>query len=130
MTEFIKETVSTQGDNPTVEEKTNSTATGYQTAEYLVYFFFGMLEILLVFRLILKMTGASSFNAFVSLIYGVTGIFILPFQGIFHQATTSGIETTAVLEPSTIVAIVVYAILAVGIVKLVRILSGRQQQSS
>ncbi|HLD92043.1 MAG TPA: YggT family protein, partial [Patescibacteria group bacterium] len=38
------------------------------------------------------------------------------------------LETTSVLEPSTLVAIIVYAILAVGIVKLIRISSGEEQQ--
>jgi len=120
MAEVIKETV---------VSAPKSEATSYQTVEYLLYFFFGVLEILLVFRLVLKLLGASFSNAFVGLIYGLTGIFILPFQGIFHQATTQGVETTAILEPATIVAIIVYAVLAVGVVKLVRILSGKQQQA-
>jgi hypothetical protein len=63
----------------------------------------------------------------VGLIYGITGIFILPFEGIFHRGYTQGVETTSVLEPSTLVAIIVYAVLAWGIVKLLRILSGQQQ---
>lgn len=132
MAEFIKETVVTQenNDKPVVSTAVSRDATGYQTAEYLVYFLFGTLEILLVFRLILKLTGASISSAFVGLIYGITGIFILPFQGIFRQATTTGIETTAILEPATLVSIIVYAVLGIGIVKLVRILSGKQQQAS
>lgn len=132
MTEFIKETVTTEGDrdnNEVVSTKATNDATSYQTSEYLVYFFFGALEILLAFRLILRLTGASSFSAFVSLIYGITGIFIMPFQGIFQQATAKGAVTTAVLEPATLVAIIVYAVLAVGVVKLVRIFSGKQQTS-
>lgn len=131
MAELIKETVITQDDsdsNETVSTKAaKNDATSYQTIEYLIYFFFGALEILLAFRLILKLTGANSFSAFVGLVYGLTGVFIAPFQGIFQQATTAGIETTAVLEPATLVAIIVYAVLAVGIVKLLRILSGKQQ---
>ena len=102
-------------------------ATNSQTIEYLIYFLFGALEILLAFRLILKLTGASLSSGFVGLIYGLTGIFILPFEGIFHRGFAQGIETTSVLEPSTLVAIIVYAVLAVGIVKLVRIFSGEQQ---
>ncbi len=129
MTESIKETVTTQENSPAANSTKNEQATSYQTVEYLTYFFFGALEVLLVFRLILKLTGANSFSAFVGLVYGITGVFIVPFQGIFHQATTAGVETTAVLEPSTIVAIVVYAVLAIGIVKLLRILSGKKQQA-
>ena len=129
MAELVKETVTTQDNTPVKTSSNNERATSYQTIEYLIYFFFGALEILLAFRLILRLTGANSFSAFVGLIYGITGVLIVPFQGIFHQATTTGVEQTAVLEPATIVAIVVYAVLAIGIVKLVRILSGKQQAS-
>jgi len=121
MAESIKETVTTQ------ESKIE--ATNSQTIEYLVYFFFGTLEILLAFRLFLKVTGASILSAFVGLIYGVTGVFILPFEGIFRRGFSQGLETTSVLEPSTLVAIIVYAFLAWGIVKLIRILSGEKQAS-
>lgn len=129
MAEFIKETVTTQENSSVPTSVKNEQATSYQTIEYLIYFFFGALEILLAFRLILKLTGANSFSAFVGLIYGITGVFIVPFQGIFQQATAQGAVTTAVLEPATLVAIVVYAVLAVGIVKLLRILSGKKQQA-
>lgn len=104
-------------------------ATKSQKIEYVVYFFFGVLEILLAFRLILKLMGASLASGFVSLIYRLTEIFILPFNGIFSKGYTQGVETTSVLEPATIVAIVVYMILAWGIVKLIRISSGEQQES-
>ncbi|OGC68396.1 hypothetical protein A2415_01410 [candidate division WWE3 bacterium RIFOXYC1_FULL_39_7] len=105
-------------------------ATSFQTIEYLIYFFFGTLEILLAFRLVLKLTGASIASGFVGLIYSLTGVFILPFEGIFRRGYTQGIETTSVLEPSTLVAIIVYAVLAWGIVNLIRIFSGEKQQTT
>jgi hypothetical protein len=128
MSEIIKETTTAKetGNNPVVEAP-KPKASGFQTIEYLVYFLFGALEILLAFRLVLKLTGASVGSAFVSLIYGLTGIFIMPFNGIFHRGFAQGVETTAVLEPATLVAIIVYAILAWGIVKLVRILSQKEE---
>lgn len=129
MAELVKETVTTESSTPVLKSTSNDQATNYQTVEYLIYFFFGALEILLAFRLILKLTGANSFSAFVNLIYGITGVFIVPFQGIFSQAITQGVETTAILEPATLVAMVVYAVLAIGIVKLLRILSGKKQQA-
>ncbi|PIS21366.1 YggT family protein [candidate division WWE3 bacterium CG_4_10_14_0_2_um_filter_42_7] len=85
------------------------------------------MEILLAFRLVLKLMGASTASAFVGLIYGITGIFILPFEGIFRRGFSEGLETTSVLEPATLVAIIVYAVVAWGIVKLLRILSGEKQ---
>lgn len=131
MAEIIKETTTTQDNNirPAVNAPVKRKATGSQTIEYLVYFLFGVLEILLAFRLVLKLTGASLSSAFVGFIYGITGIFIAPFEGIFHRGFAPGVETTAVLEPSTLVAIIVYAFAAWGIVKLVRILSGEHQDS-
>ena len=131
MAEIVKESVTTQNEGPkaAVTTETKMVATSSQTIEYLVYFLFGALEILLAFRLILKLTGASISSAFVGFIYGVTGLFVLPFEGIFRRAVTQGIETTAVLEPSTLIALVVYAVLAWGIVKLIRIFSGERQVS-
>lgn len=137
MAETSKETVTTQGNNvnPVVNTTTKSTsvkstATSSQTVEYLIYFLFGALEIILAFRLLLKLTGASISSAFVGLIYRLTGIFILPFEGIFRRGFAQGVETISVFEPSTLVAIIVYAFLAWGIVKLLRILSGEQQQQT
>lgn len=110
---------------PIISTPVRAGATNKETAEYLIYFFFGFLEVLLALRLILKLTGASTASGFVRLIYSLTGVFILPFQGIFSQAYAS----TSVLEPSTIVAILVYMLLAWGIVSFLRISSGEQQES-
>lgn len=131
MAEIVKETKTVQQDGPkaAVTIETKRLATSSQTVEYLVYFFSGALEILLAFRLVLKLMGASVTSAFVGLVYGITGIFILPFEGIFRRGFAQGVETTAILEPSTVVAIIVYAVLAWGIVKLIQVLSGEQQAS-
>lgn len=128
MTEIIKETVTTNEDTSSVkvvpvEEK----VTGTQTTGRVVYYIFGLLEILLAFRFVFKLAGASQGSAFVSFIYRITRIFILPFEGIFRRAVAQGVETTSVLEPSTIVALIVYMLLAWGIVKLVRVLSRERQ---
>ena len=121
MAEITRETVRTENNNVTVPA--TAEVSGNQTVGRVVYFLFGILEVLLVFRLIFKLAGASYGSSFVSLIYSLTGIFIMPFNGIFRQATATGVETTAVLEPATLVAIIVYAVLAWGIVALIRIAS-------
>lgn len=81
----------------------------------------GILESLLAFRLIFKLLGANPESTFVSLIYTVSGVFVIPFRGIFSSAVTEGIETKSVLEPPTIIAMIVYALIAYGIVKLIEI---------
>jgi hypothetical protein len=127
----MKETITTREDGPstTTTAPAKREATGSQTVGYLVYFVFGVLGILLAFRLVLKLMGANTSNAFVDGIYGITRIFILPFEGIFRSGTTEGIETTSVFEPSTLIAIIVYAALAWGIVKILQIASGEKQQT-
>lgn len=131
MAEIIKETIVTQDNSgkPVVKSPVVTKATGTQTIEYLVYFLFGFLEILLAFRFVLKLTGANVASGFVNFIYSLSGIFILPFSGIFSKGYAEGLENTSVFEPATLVALVVYLLVAWGIVKLVKISSGEKQES-
>lgn len=87
----------------------------------LVYYVLGVLETLLAFRLIFKFLGANPGSTFVSLIYNMSEVFLAPFKGIFRSAVSSGIETKSVLEPTTIIAMIVYALIAYGIVRLIEI---------
>jgi hypothetical protein len=109
---------------PSTTRETANEASRSQTIEYTVYFIFGALDILLAFRLVLKFLGASTSSAFVRMIYSFSNMFIWPFEGIFRRAVTEGIETASVLEPATIVALIVYGILAWGIVKLIHLFYG------
>ena len=132
MTEITKEVITTNesgNKRPVVATPVKIEASNKETIEYLIYFFFGFIEILLAFRLVLKLTGASVASTFVRFIYGLTGIFTLPFEGIFRRGYSQGVETTSVLEPAVIVAIIVYIILAWGIVKLLRISTGEKQEN-
>ena len=89
------------------------------TARKVVYYILGLLEVLLAFRLTFKLRGANPYSGFSSFIYSISQVFLVPFTAIFRPAVTQGIETNAVLEPSTIIAMVVYALIAWGIVKLI-----------
>ncbi|HEX6977089.1 MAG TPA: YggT family protein [Patescibacteria group bacterium] len=112
-----------------VSEKTqvsSSSAEKYETVGVitnLVLYGAGVIEILLLFRFILKILGANPGSMFVSFIYTVSGIFEMPFRGIFHSTATQGIETSSILEPSTVVALFVYLVIAVGITQLIRLLT-------
>ncbi len=114
-------------EEPVVTTPLRSGATNHETYEYLVYYIFGALDILLAFRIVLKLLGASTSSFFVNLIYSLSRVFIMPFEGIFRRVTAQSGGTTTIIEPSAIVAIIVYAILAFGIVKLIRISSGEEQ---
>jgi ABC-type amino acid transport system permease subunit len=81
----------------------------------------------LAFRFVLKLTGAGLGSDFVNFIYSLSNIFTIPFQGIFSSGTAQGAETTAVFEPATIVAVLVYAVVAWGLVQLIKLISGKKQ---
>lgn len=108
-------------------EETKLGASKSEIIEYVVYYFFGAIEILLMFRFVLRLAGANNNSAFVNMIYGLTNIFTWPFESIFRRTVAPGFETMSVFEPATLTAVVVYAIISWGIVKLVRITSGEKQ---
>lgn len=93
----------------------------------IVYYILGVLEVLLAFRLIFKLLGANPASSFVAGIYTLSNIFLSPFTGIFRTATARGVETQSVLEPATIVAMIVYALIGWGIVKLIEIIRHNQK---
>ena len=86
-----------------------------------VYYALGVLEVFFAFRFVFKILGANMDSAFVSFIYSSTRLFMAPFTGIFRFAVSDGIETKSVLEPTLIIAMIVYALAAWGIVKLIEI---------
>jgi len=96
------------------------------TPRKVIYYILGILEVLLMFRLIFKVLGANPGSIFVSIIYSVTNIFLTPFNGIFRSAISEGIETKSILEPSLIIAMVVYILLAMGIVRLIEIMNNHK----
>lgn len=94
----------------------------------MIFYVTGIIETLLAFRFFFKAFGANPGNSFVSFIYSVSSIFEGPFRGIFRSATTEGIETTAVIEPSTIFAMIIFLILAVGLTQLINVLTANDDE--
>jgi uncharacterized membrane protein HdeD (DUF308 family) len=93
----------------------------------IVYYVLGTIEVLFALRLILKVLGANPQSSFASLLYSVTALFMAPFNGIFRTAVSQGLETQSVLEPALLIAMLVYALLAWGIVKLMYTVSSHNE---
>ncbi len=122
--ENVKETeVSQQGNTQVVRERTSTgqSQDARMTLANAVWFLLGALEILLAFRFFLKLLGANPSSGFVSFIYTVTSGFTAPFRGIFSTPTTGGNIVTSVFETGTLLAMIVYALIGWGIVKLVNL---------
>ena len=128
MSEF-KEVVTTSKDEGVdttgarVQQQTRKVNTevssdGKTTASNAVWYILGVIEILIGLRFVLKIFGANPNSGFVDFIYNITGILTGPFDNIFGVSSAQTGEVRSVFEPSIIVAAIVYALIAWGVVKL------------
>jgi len=84
------------------------------------------LEILLAFRIILRWMAANPDSGFGMLMYGVTGLFVAPFNGLVATPLLDG----APLEVTTLIAMVVYALAFWGLAYVIRMVVDRPGASS
>lgn len=91
-------------------ESTKPLYRGVQVVWYSLY----IIEGLLVIRFLLKLLGANAGAAFTDLVYTLSGIFAWPFVAVFQNTAVSG----SVFEWTTLLAMLVYWLLATAIVKL------------
>lgn len=120
----VRETNERQGDTnirrQTVESSTKPE--GKVVAQRIVYYIAGFIIALLVLRTILLLLAANQGSAFVDLVYNVSYVFAWPFFGIFSYQPAYGQST---FEISSVVAVIVYALAAMGIAKLFTLTSSR-----
>ena len=95
-------------------EKTRGIAAANQNSSVarivnIVYLLFGAIELLLVVRIVLHMVSANPDNSFASFVNGLSAPFVALFANLLQNPT---LGTTGVVEITTLVAIVVYAMLA------------------
>ncbi|HLC45173.1 MAG: hypothetical protein A2722_04545 [Candidatus Doudnabacteria bacterium RIFCSPHIGHO2_01_FULL_50_11] len=80
----------------------------------IVWYIVGLLEAILAFRFVLKLLGANASAGFTSFIYGISQPFAAPFLNVFKITKVEG----SVLEWTTLLAMLVYWLVAIAIVKL------------
>ncbi len=105
------------------EDKNQSRANTRYWIKTVTYFVLAVLEIILLLYLFFGLFRANQGNGFIAFLYGVSHVFVAPFNNIF--------PSTSSFAASTIIAMIVYALLAWGIVSLGRVIfapvvSGRQ----
>lgn len=96
-------------------------ADGRVVAQRVVWYIAGVIIALLAVRLLLFLFGANQGSGFVDFVYAVTWVFAAPFYGIFPQPAYGA----SVLDTASLVAIVVYALVAWGVAKLFTLNSSR-----
>lgn len=92
-------------------------------AARVIYFITGCIVVLLALRMVLLLLAANRDNGFVTFIYDISGVFAAPFYGIFSYTPSYG---SSVFEISSVVAIIVYALVGWGLAKLVTLGSARR----
>lgn len=76
-------------------------------ATQFIWMLLGLFEALLALRIVLKLIGANPGSPIVALIYGFTGLFLLPFSGLIGSPTVGNM----VLELSSLFAMLIYGLI-------------------
>lgn len=88
-----------------------------------IWWFTGIVEGLIGLRVVLRMMAANPGNPFADFIYTISGLFLWPFQTLVNNPSSEGV----VLEISSIIAMMVYLLLAWVFVELLWLLLGRER---
>ena len=113
------------GQDVAVSETVDNVEARRSTAYWVsgvVYFLFGLIEIVIALRVLLKLLAANPNAGFTQFIYNLSAPFVAPFEGIVGTPAASN---GAVFEFSSILAIIVYLLLSWIIVKLLQLLIDR-----
>jgi len=113
--------VGDSGGTPMREASVVKSSTPARRAMEVIYLLFGIIDALLLIRLVLKLLGANSHAGFASFTYGVTNFLLAPFKGLLPTY----VNGQSVFELSLIFAILIYSLIAVGLVRLVAITLSR-----
>lgn len=91
----------------------------------LVWLVVGVVEGLVGLRVLLKLMAANPNNPFAVFVYGITEVFVLPFQGLTATPSAGGF----VLEIPSLVAMLVYALLGWAVAKTFWVLLYRPRET-
>lgn len=105
-------------------QKTYETKKAIFRTYQVIWYILGVIEVVLAFRVILKLLGANTGSGFTNFIYAVSNPFALPFAGILGITGISDMT----LEWSTLIAMAVYAIVAYGIAALFQLVKPTNPQ--
>jgi uncharacterized protein YggT (Ycf19 family) len=89
-----------------------------------IYWLVGVLQIVLVIRLLLRLFGANRKNAFAELINQLSAPFVAPFSTLFVSPTSG--SGANIFDLNIVIAIIVYSFLGYLAVSLVRFIYYRR----
>lgn len=83
-------------------------------ANQVVWYILGVLEVILLFRFLLKLFAANPAAGFTDFIYSITQPLVAPFLSVFRISSVEG----SIFEWTTLLALFVYWLVATGIMQL------------
>ena len=102
-----------------VERTTAVSPSGGEVARRVIVVIFGIIQALIVLRIVLLLLDAREGNALVSFILNTSQLFVAPFEGIFRtNALTSG---GSILDIAAVAALVGWTILEVIVLWIVNV---------
>ncbi|HEX2998580.1 MAG TPA: hypothetical protein VHP14_27405 [Anaerolineales bacterium] len=90
----------------------------------MIWLFLGILEALIALCIGLKLIGANPESPIVALIYGLTFLFLFPFEGMVATPSSGSI----VLELSSLFAMLIYALIAWAVERIAWVLFYRPRR--
>jgi hypothetical protein len=87
-------------------------------ATQMIWLLLGLLEAVIALRVVFKLIAVNAANPFATLLYNVTNLFVAPFASLTSAPAAGGM----VLEISSIIAMIVYLLIAWGIERIVHVL--------
>jgi hypothetical protein len=95
-------------------------------ATQVIWLLLGLLEALLALRFVLKLIGANPASPIAVLLYGFTNLFLFPFSGLVGTPAAGGMA----LEVTTLIAMLVYGLVAWGVERIIWVIFYRPHQPS
>ena len=96
------------------------------TLSRIVAFLFGLLQALLILRIVLLLLNANQDNEIVSAILKVTEPFVEPFRGMFQLDEITGAKGS-VLDIAAVVALIAWSLIETLILSILRLMGGRRR---
>ncbi|MBP9761018.1 MAG: YggT family protein [Candidatus Magasanikbacteria bacterium] len=97
-----------------MDAKNSPTTKPLYRGTQVIWYFLGLIEVVLLLRFVLKFLGANAGAGFTKALYAISMPLTLPFTTVFRTTQLEG----KFFEWTTLLAMVIYFVIAVGMSKL------------
>ncbi len=106
--------VPVSGQESVVQESIRRRPSGAEVARRVVVFAFGIVQVLILLRIVLLIVGANDDSTLVAAIYDISGVFVAPFADVLGTETLR--NGASVLDVAGLVALVGWTLLELIII--------------